>query len=165
MTTVDIQDLFNRAKDEDLSDIGNGGSWKPEQGAELTVQAELVRPGKNKNGMPRWGVMFRVVGGDDDNRTFFANFSLANPAEYEWANKANAETFHYLALFNLTSDTLGSETDQDVLSVVVAASNAVSLRAGYNKKGFDKHHFEAIEGLGNAVVEVVEDEDADDFDY
>lgn len=178
MGKIDLKGLAKRAENEDLSDLGKRGQgWEPEEGERYTVQAELVRyKEEGPNGMPQWGVMFKVVESDDEtaiDRSCWANFGLVDAEKYDWADRVNAATFHYLGLFGLSVDVLASEEDDDVLSAVVAAPRLVTLigkyRAGKGKhkgKRFADHHFEAI---GDAVVDVVDDteddDEDDDFDY
>ncbi len=163
MTSTNLLDLFGESKDEDISDLGTkSDGYKPPAGEWIVVQPVMVRPGETKAGLPSWGVMLKVVGGEDNGKSFFANFYLN--ADYP---SLNAAVFHYLALFGLDIDTLNGGLVNDQLDAIVSANPAVNLRPGYRKAKtgdmmFDDHHFTAVE---DSVVVADDDEDDSNFRY
>ena len=150
---ISLRDLHEQAQKEGLSDF-SGERWEPKEGETYNITASMVRSSLTRSDLPRWGVMFRVVDGADEGKTFWDNWNLTN--QYP---KIDAKTFHYLDLIGLSIDVLDQDdlSDEQLSEIVVQHRAVVKVKANYKQDKNDSaklwpdHRYEASEG-GNKVV-------------
>jgi len=163
---LSLRDLHEQAQKEGLSDF-SGDRWEPKDGETYNVTASMVRSSLTKNELPRWGVMFRVVDGADEGKTFWDNWNLT-----EQYPKIDARTFHYLELIGLKIDILEQQLSDEQLSEFTANSRTViKVKAKYKQDKNDPaklwadHKYEAGEGTGSVVSVSDNNPIDDDFDF
>ena len=165
---ISLRDLHEQAQKEGLSDF-SGDRWEPKEGETYNVTASMVRASLTRSDLPRWGVMFRVVDGEDEGKTFWDNWNLTQ--QYP---KIDARTFHYLDLIGLSIDILEQELSDEQLSETVNQSHTViKVKVQYKQDKNDPaklwadHKYEAGEGSSATVVSSTDStpDIDDDFDF
>ena len=163
---ISLRDLHEQAQKEGLSDF-SGDRWEPKDGETYNVTANMIRSSLTKNELPRWGVMFRIVDGDDAGKTFWDNWNLT-----EQYPKIDARTFHYLELIGLTIDRLEQQlSDEQLSEFVVSNRKVIKVSAKYKQDKNDPtklwadHKYEAGEGAGSVVSAPSDNSIDDDFDF
>lgn len=92
MATVSMADLLKQAEDAGIS------SFEPTDGP---AELEVIRANgsKTKNGDPKFGFQFKVLGGPDDGKSFWTNMMLVPTKKTGEPNSAGlAMTFRDLAV-------------------------------------------------------------------
>lgn len=164
---ISLRDLHEQAQKEGLSDF-SGDRWEPKEGESYNITASMVRSSLTRSDLPRWGVMFRVLDGADEGKTFWDNWNLTQ--QYP---KIDARTFHYLELIGLTIDVLEQDdfSDEQLSEIVVQHRAVIKVKAQYKQDKNDSaklwpdHKYEAGETSESVVTTTNEPTLDDDFDF